>query len=123
MYFKDNFDSIDPFDPLELYKKIPKSDFKLDKVKWEDIEKEMKKYPLRNAQITSIRPDYAWAVNDVCTVEESIEAFNKMSKQEQGFFLAMFETSMAMQGIMPVREDNELRRLYYSQGKKNDDSK
>lgn len=75
-------------DPLEFYKNQPSPDYKLDEVKWEDLQKEIKKYGVRNTKITTVRPDYAWAVNDVCTVEESFKAFNKMSKQEQGFFLS-----------------------------------
>lgn len=101
-------------DFLELYKQQPKSDFKLDEVKWEDIQEDIKKYGIRNHTVQAVRPDFVWAVNDLGTVEENIEAFEKMSKQDQGFFLTILEMTMAMEGIEFPREDTDLRRLYYS---------
>ena len=67
-----------------------------------------------------VPPNMAWASNDIGTVEENIEAFNKMTKQEQGFFIAVFEATMMMQGIEPPRGDTDLRKLYYAKSIKSD---
>jgi len=105
-------------DPLKIYKNIQKSDFKLDEITLDEIQKKIKEYGKNwQPKAMHIPLNTFWNHENVSTIEDSLETFKKMSKDEQKFFIRLQDISMGFMGI-PISDDCDLKKIYYSKGEK-----